>query len=627
MKRITKIELENYRVFFDKYKIKIPNGENLLIYGENGSGKSSIFKAIKNYLESSRDATLKFTKNIYKSETDLGKIEISFSDLDPINQTLIDNSEQTLYFGSEISTHNVLFVQNGDLIKGFLDYRNLLSVYNHNEPIPNLFHLIVTNLLFNHYPIGGTEPIGKKYLRLKNELLSVRTRRELKHRNALIELPVLQTELEETLKRIFSRVNLLLKTYFKNNLKVDFVLLPTVFKYGPENWHIQSDLRLTLKLNHVLITDHREVLNEARLSAMAICIYLASLLENPQLGFELKILFLDDVFIGLDTGNRFPITNILNTEFKTYQIFFSTYDRQWYELAQRYFNSHAPEKWRSIELYTTSKTTTTTTFDIPILLPYEDNFDKAVHYLHHRFKPDYPAAANYFRKFAEEILKTHIPSHEIRNVNSVLIETHRLGELVNSGIHFLTKIGANISFLIQLKNTLPSLLHPLSHYDLTAPVYRNELEEVQNLLPFLEKQLRNLKQALKIFIPSGRMFNLIFKISTDETGCYELYSKETIYALKDTAGNISISIGNCHCKTCYVINNGVEISRHNFHTTDKKVQYSSIENAYDTIYNHIHSISIYSHIPRVTNYLTEFTYKNETGLHSLEKYKSLLLFN
>jgi ABC-type molybdenum transport system ATPase subunit/photorepair protein PhrA len=46
MKKITEITLCNYRAFLnkpneeDKYKISLPKGENLLIYGENGSGKS-----------------------------------------------------------------------------------------------------------------------------------------------------------------------------------------------------------------------------------------------------------------------------------------------------------------------------------------------------------------------------------------------------------------------------------------------------------------------------------------------------------------------------------------------------------------------------------------------------------
>ena len=55
-----------------------------------------------------------------------------------------------------------------------------------------------------------------------------------------------------------------------------------------------------------MIDDYNQVLNEARLSAISTCIYLASIKNNPQ-AIEYKLLFLDDIFIGLDMGNRLPI--------------------------------------------------------------------------------------------------------------------------------------------------------------------------------------------------------------------------------------------------------------------------------------------------------------------------------
>ena len=45
MKRITNIKFRNYRAFYGEYELKIPKGENLLIYGENGSGKTALLDA------------------------------------------------------------------------------------------------------------------------------------------------------------------------------------------------------------------------------------------------------------------------------------------------------------------------------------------------------------------------------------------------------------------------------------------------------------------------------------------------------------------------------------------------------------------------------------------------------
>src|SRR5690606_22340135 len=50
--RLTKIVIENYRGVRGSLTLDLPAGENLLIYGENGAGKSSVFHAIRDFLES-----------------------------------------------------------------------------------------------------------------------------------------------------------------------------------------------------------------------------------------------------------------------------------------------------------------------------------------------------------------------------------------------------------------------------------------------------------------------------------------------------------------------------------------------------------------------------------------------
>ncbi|MBN1561490.1 AAA family ATPase [candidate division KSB1 bacterium] len=45
--RIKEIEINNFKALGSSYKIDLTNScKNLLIYGENGSGKSSLFKAL-----------------------------------------------------------------------------------------------------------------------------------------------------------------------------------------------------------------------------------------------------------------------------------------------------------------------------------------------------------------------------------------------------------------------------------------------------------------------------------------------------------------------------------------------------------------------------------------------------
>jgi len=50
--RIQGVEITNYKAFLGTHKIKV-GGKNLFIYGENGSGKSSLYYTLKDFFKSS----------------------------------------------------------------------------------------------------------------------------------------------------------------------------------------------------------------------------------------------------------------------------------------------------------------------------------------------------------------------------------------------------------------------------------------------------------------------------------------------------------------------------------------------------------------------------------------------
>ena len=88
-----------------------------------------------------------------------------------------------------------------------------------------------------------------------------------------------------------------------------------------------KEILLKVKFLDEDIPVHHQFLNEAKLSAIALAIYFAGFLLQPD--SDLKILALDDVLIGLDMSNRLPVLDILLDEkyFLDYQIFLTTYDR------------------------------------------------------------------------------------------------------------------------------------------------------------------------------------------------------------------------------------------------------------------------------------------------------------
>ena len=46
MATITQIEIEGFKAFPKNFKLDLGTGKNLLLYGENGSGKSSLYYAL-----------------------------------------------------------------------------------------------------------------------------------------------------------------------------------------------------------------------------------------------------------------------------------------------------------------------------------------------------------------------------------------------------------------------------------------------------------------------------------------------------------------------------------------------------------------------------------------------------
>ncbi len=307
-----------------------------------------------------------------------------------------------------------------------------------------------------------------------------------------------EIQLRTVLNKIFLQLNAFLIKYFKLNLKVWYSLTPFVAPL--DNWrHIPKELRLAIKLNGKIVAHQSDYLNEARLSALAICLYLAILKRNPQ-PIDYKVLFLDDVFIGLDLTNRLPILDIIKNEFADYQVFISTYDRHLYELAKRKFETETPDRWKSVELFVGKDSINNEPVDRPILVVGESHFEKATQYLHDRIKPDYPAAANYFRKALEQLIQDYIPEWETADAENTQLPDYKLGGLIYRTKRFLDKSGNSSDSLNKIITLLSSLLHPLSHHEITSPVYRGELEIIENHIPKLIAELKSLDYICKNFI-------------------------------------------------------------------------------------------------------------------------------
>lgn len=620
MKRITKLEISNFRAFFDSYEIELPKGENLLVYGENGSGKSSLFKSLNNFLSSSQDTSFPYVKHHGKN-TEEGVLTFTFNDYDPATNTISAASAKPIKFGSNIlTTDTEQFVKTAELTKGFLDYKGLLAVYNHNDAQPNLFDLIILNLFKDFIPthLGATESLGSRFLKLKNDIFKAHTRITLRYRNAIPEMLAYEVLLRKVLDEVFVQLNYFLIKYFKLNLRVNYSLTPLV---ATRRWRdIPKELKLDLRLNGELVYHQSDFLNEARLSALAICLYLSIIKKNPQ-PIDFKVLFLDDVFIGLDLTNRLPILDIIKNEFSEHQVFISTYDRHLYEMAKRKFDIETPEKWKYVELYVGKDNIGSKFVEKPILVFGENHFEKACQYLHDRRKPDYPASANYFRKALEQLIQDFIPKWETADAENTQIPDYQLTQLILRTKRFLGNAGHPTKHVDSIFTLLSSLLHPLSHHEITSPVYKGELLLIENSFLKLKEQLSalDITNNYNCCIEQGTRLKMTFEINslTNHYCYYELILKSPLTMKKN--GILVPIISKVHCVVDKLYGHNGATNYRTVNPDKKKAEfnYESLQIAYDTIHAFLINQPPIGIFPKVTNYLTTIEYHNGTNWETI----------
>ncbi|MBZ0280933.1 MAG: AAA family ATPase [Anaerolineae bacterium] len=395
--RIKKIEICNFKGFYDECIIELhPSCKNLLVYGENGTGKSSLFQALELFLDSTQqNLDFRHFRNIFATSDDPavptkkeGYIKLTLRDSVHPGETLYEWSP------SLKDTHASIILE-ANKAKAFLDYKSLLETYflHRFQNTVNLFDLLIKNLLANSVNAITT----KTFLEDWNSLEAAITGRmtEAKTRQFEQQIQDFNLGLTSRLNELEVKASEIL-TAFGYDLKISLEFSGIGYNYGskPADRQITGqDVILRVRFSNKPLVRHHIFLNEAKLSAIALSIYLASVLLIPTP--QLKLLVLDDVLIGLDMSNRLPVLGVLANFFPDYQKIITTYDRQWYELVRL---RTAPAEWKSIEFYQGRLQD----FEIPIYIESQDYLVKAREHLNAK---DYKACAVYVRSEFELLLK------------------------------------------------------------------------------------------------------------------------------------------------------------------------------------------------------------------------------
>ncbi len=408
--RITKIELKDFRAFKGHYVFDLHRaGHNLLVYGENGSGKSSLIQALDRFLATTQGSPdFRPHQNIFVT-TDDGYVKLHLDD--PTAATA--DPEAGIYEWS--ATANPVgkkVVREAAKTRGFLDYRALLRTYflYHGQDSVNLFHLLVEGFLAEIPNPANNRPFGPDWKQIK-ELLNGRLgwRRKQKLDALIADFNAGWTT---TINGLQAKAREVLAGF---NYPIQIEMTPVQLGYQTGPKRISGD-ELVLKATYCGrdIGRHQDFLNEAKLSAIALSIYFGALLQLPP--SKLRLLLLDDVLIGLDMVNRFPVIDILKRHFSAFQILFTTYDRAWFE------SMHEETKggpWSKLEI-TCGRSNG---YDLPVVALNSSYMAKAEAFLE---GGDYGSAANNLRKEMERILKKFCHENHVAVRYSKKLETNDL---------------------------------------------------------------------------------------------------------------------------------------------------------------------------------------------------------
>jgi energy-coupling factor transporter ATP-binding protein EcfA2 len=475
--RITKILLKDFRAFRGEYVINLHEGRNLLIYGENGSGKSSLFQAL-NLFFAPAPISFREHKNIF-IQTDDGYVKLEIGD--GVNPSKTYEWEQTAHPSSE-----ALIVESAKT-KGFLDYRSLLETHfvHRDADYVNVFDLLVNNLLANIQSPISQIPLSEEWKALQATLAE---RQSASRRERLgQQLSDFNAGFVNLLSGLTVISNQIL-ALFDQNVNIQLELSGQGLVIATPTAKQIDNQAINLSVNyydHPLTLRHHHFLNEARLSAIATSIYLGALLLNPP--SQLRVLFLDDVLIGLDMSNRLPLLKVLTQFFADWQIILTTYDRVWFEMIwQRFEDSKA---WERVEFFCSK----TDDGDIPI---YEYSKNYLAIASQHLAANDLKAAAIYIRSAYEHAIKRFCSKHNLSVRYCDNPKEQKSEDFWRVVVAQKKRDGTDIlsaAVVAEVELCRASILNQLSH---TAPVtlVRQEVEDARRSVETMQTMLQQIQK-------------------------------------------------------------------------------------------------------------------------------------
>jgi energy-coupling factor transporter ATP-binding protein EcfA2 len=563
--RIKSIQLNNFKFFQKEEPISL-NGNNLLLYGENGSGKSSIYWAFYTLFEASlkdddNDIKKYFCKtiklkdnlvNIHSKEDPVGSdnynsfIELKTNDV-PEKVYRISKNDVAINKNTEAKTTN--------FASDFINYRMLLGVsaFRHSDSI-DLFSVFVEDV-FKYVQFSKVQITRNGVLKeftnafeiwqqiekgheIVDSVKSSKPRkiRAYKYSTEWKEFETLIKTFNKSLKKIIEYINIQAPIHFKQ-LGYDFSFYLELEKEASYNkgettyYPIPFVLRVHIpeyeNVKDALYKPH-SFLNEAKLSALAISIRLAILTEKRQANC-LKFIILDDLLISLDMRNREHVLELLlSPDFiDNYQIIILTHDKMFFQMAKHKIDILEQENWKYIEMYEIKDEIGNSK---PHIKTSKSYFEKATEFYESN---NLPEAANNLRKASEEFCKKILSKKQTISED---YSSYDLNGMIEHCLLFAKSNDLQHNYFNHLDKFRKFLLNSGSHDDYDNPLFKSEINDC---IKIFENYFNKVK--IKHILTEGSILHFeLVDGKKSETYRFEITLRENLRLYKEPLKDLRV---------------------------------------------------------------------------------------
>ena len=492
MASIKEIEIEGFKAFPNKINLTLD--KNLLIYGENGSGKSSIYYALHALLQSvyKADKGAKYFNNEgVESEENLINIykldEVGNNGFIPHVKITLDNDHQW-----ELNREGLSCVpinkDDSELrllnkTSAFINYSYISRFRSaRNSETMNLWNVFIKDILPFYVPVGADKTLASIYDNLVANKHPYKVRKDIDTFNE---------NLSNFIDNVNTKASKIYNKYFKAEDELDMLIQVKYVKdkdrkENPYNeefylfykretagsayvWRYPK-IGLHIEIGEIVIQKPQSFFNEARLTAIALAIRFACLQSGePQDG---QFLALDDMLISLDMSNRMKVIDYLLSQCNQYKIYLFTHDRAFYNFIwTKISKKKCNNQWLHKRIYIQHSE--------PVLIDDDDDYiSKAKRFYQIQ---DYETSAIYLRKSLEETIGNLLPCELKTSAGGGFLSLETLWiKLVKYYSDNGKCIGQEIQDLF--KNSKLLILNPAAHFQrLSSPIYKEELKQVFKL--------------------------------------------------------------------------------------------------------------------------------------------------